>query len=141
MAGSLHLRRTAAVAAALIALLLFAGANPALADKRVALVIGNSAYKSVAPLPNPAKDAAAIGTMLTKAGFEVVDAREDLPVADMKRMIRDFSDKVRDADIAVVFYAGHGIEVDGTNYLIPVDARLERDIDVEDETVSLDRIV
>ncbi|MFX9081352.1 caspase family protein, partial [Acinetobacter baumannii] len=88
-------------------------------------------------LPNPAKDAAAIGTMLTKAGFEVVDAREDLPVADMKRMIRDFSDKVGDADIAVVFYAGHGIEVDGMNYLIPVDARLERDIDVEDETVSL----
>ena len=141
MAGSLHLRRTAAVAAAFIALLLLAGANPALADKRVALVIGNSAYKSVTPLPNPAKDAAAIGTMLTKAGFEVVDAREDLPVADMKRMIRDFSDKVGDADIAVVFYAGHGIEVDGTNYLIPVDARLERDIDVEDETVSLDRIV
>jgi len=115
--------------------------HPALADKRVALVIGNSAYTSVTALPNPAKDAAAIGKMLTKAGFEVVDAREDLPAADMKRMIRDFSDKVRDADIAVVFYAGHGIEVDGTNYLIPVDARLERDIDVEDETVSLDRIV
>ncbi|MGL4560656.1 MAG: caspase family protein, partial [Afipia sp.] len=141
MTGSFYLRRTAAVAAALIVLLCVTGANPALADKRVALVIGNSAYKSVTPLPNPAKDAAAIGAMLIKAGFEVIDAREDLPVADMKRMIRDFSDKVRDADIAVVFYAGHGIEVDGTNYLIPVDARLERDIDVEDETVSLDRIV
>lgn len=129
----------AAVAVGFALSLLFT--HPALADKRVAMVIGNSAYKSVTPLPNPAKDAAAIGAMLTKAGFEVVDAREDLPVADMKRMIRDFSDKVRDADIAVVFYAGHGIEVDGTNYLIPVDARLERDIDVEDETVSLDRIV
>lgn len=129
----------AAVAVGFALSLLFT--HPALADKRVAMVIGNSAYKSVTPLPNPAKDAAAIGAMLTKAGFEVVEAREDLPVADMKRMIRDFSDKVRDADIAVVFYAGHGIEVDGTNYLIPVDARLERDIDVEDETVSLDRIV
>ena len=141
MAGSFHLRRTAAVAAALIVLLCITGANPALADKRVALVIGNSAYKNVTPLTNPAKDAAAVGTMLTKAGFEVVEAREDLAAADMKRLIRDFSDKVRDADIAVVFYAGHGIEVDGINYLIPVDARLERDIDVEDETVSLDRIV
>lgn len=128
-----------AVAVGFVLSLLFT--HPVLADKRVAMVIGNSAYKSVTPLPNPAKDAAAIGAMLTKAGFEVVDAREDLPAADMKRMIRDFSDKVREADIAVVFYAGHGIEVDGTNYLIPVDARLERDIDVEDETVSLDRIV
>ena len=128
-------------AAAIAGGLSFLAVHPAFADKRVALVIGNSAYTRVAPLPNPAKDAAAIGAMLTKAGFDVVDAREDIPAADMKRMIRDFSDKVRDADIAVVFYAGHGIEVDGTNYLIPVDARLERDIDVEDETVSLDRIV
>ncbi|MFI2869183.1 caspase family protein, partial [Klebsiella aerogenes] len=86
MTGSFYLRRTAAVAAALIVLLCVTGANPALADKRVALVIGNSAYKSVTPLPNPAKDAAAIGAMLIKAGFEVIDAREDLPVADMKRM-------------------------------------------------------
>jgi uncharacterized caspase-like protein len=140
MTGTFHLRRAAVVAAFAALLHLFA-TNAAMADKRVALVIGNSAYKNVSNLPNPAKDAAAIGTMLTKAGFDVVDAREDVPVADMKRMIRDFSDKVRDADVAVVFYAGHGIEVDGTNYLIPVDARLERDIDVEDETVSLDRIV
>lgn len=139
MTGTCPLRRAAA--AAFVAVLWIGGAHPAFADKRVALVIGNSAYKNVTPLPNPSKDAAAIGAMLTKAGFDVVDAREDVPVADMKRMIRDFSDKVRDADVAVVFYAGHGIEVDGTNYLIPVDARLERDIDVEDETVSLDRIV
>ena len=129
------------VAAAIVLGLSILAPGTALADKRVALVIGNSAYQNVAQLPNPAKDAAAIGAMLTKAGFDVVDAREDVSTADMKRMIRDFSDKVRDADIAVVFYAGHGIEVDGTNYLIPVDARLERDIDVEDETVSLDRIV
>ncbi len=142
MSGICRRSIAAPLAAAAIAVgLSLLSAHPALADKRVALVIGNSAYKSVTPLPNPAKDAAAIGAMLTKAGFEVVDAREDVPAADMKRMIRDFSDKVRDADIAVVFYAGHGIEVDGTNYLIPVDARLERDIDVEDETVSLDRIV
>lgn len=142
MAGKLQRRMATWPVAAVAALAVLAcGAHPAWADKRVALVMGNSAYKSVNPLPNPARDAAAIGALLTKAGFEVVDAREDLPAADMKRMIRDFSDKVRDADVAVVFYAGHGIEVDGTNFLIPVDARLERDIDVEDEAVSLDRIV
>lgn len=112
----------------------------AAADKRVALVIGNSAYRSVTPLPNPSKDAAAIGAMFRRTGFDVVDSKEDLSGADMRRMIRDFSDKVRDADIAVVFYAGHGIEVDGTNYLLPVDTRLERDIDVEDEAISLERV-
>ena len=59
----------------------------------------------------------------------------------MRRALRDFSDEVRDSDIALIFYAGHGIEVNGTNYLIPVDAALERDIDVEDETISLDRVL
>lgn len=111
------------------------------ADKRVALVIGNSDYKNVSQLPNPSRDADAIGALLKKAGFDVVDARTNLGGSDMRRLIRDFSDKVTGADIAVVFYAGHGIEVDGTNYLLPVDTRLERDIDVEDEAVSLERVV
>jgi Caspase domain len=118
-----------------------AGATQAAADKRVALVIGNSAYRNVTKLPNPAKDAASIGDMLKKAGFDIVDAREDVSNAEMRHMIRDFSDKARDADVALVFYAGHGIEIDGINYLLPVDTRLERDVDVEDEAVSLDRIV
>ena len=118
-----------------------ASTTPAQADKRVALVIGNSAYQHVNRLPNPAKDAASMGDMLKKSGFDVVDAKEDVGNAEMRRMIRDFSDKVRDADVALVFYAGHGIEIDGTNYLLPVDTRLERDVDVDDEAVSLDRIV
>lgn len=111
------------------------------ADKRVALVIGNSSYQNVNQLPNPARDAEAIGALLKKAGFDVVDARSNLSGSDMRRVIRDFSDKVTGADIAVVFYAGHGIEVDGNNYLLPVDTRLERDIDVEDEAISLERVV
>jgi hypothetical protein len=111
------------------------------ADKRVALVIGNSAYKHVGKLPNPASDARAVADLLKRSGFEVVESRQDLSINDMRRAMRDFSDKTRDADIAVVFYAGHGIEVDGINYLLPVDAALERDIDVEDEALSLDRIV
>jgi len=116
-------------------------AAPAKADKRVALVIGNSGYQNVNKLPNPAKDAAAIAAMLTKIGFDVVNNKEDATNADMRKMVRDFSQQAADADVALVYYAGHGIELNGTNYLIPVDARLERDVDVEDETVSLDRIV
>ncbi len=115
--------------------------SSAFADKRVALVIGNSAYQNVARLPNPAKDAAAMADMLRKAGFNVVNSKQDVGNSDMRRMVRDFSDQARDADVAVVYYAGHGIEIDGTNYLLPVDTRLERDVDVEDEAVSLDRIV
>jgi uncharacterized caspase-like protein len=121
--------------------LLIVTSNSAWAEKRVALVIGNSAYTNVAKLPNPANDAAAVADMLKKAGFDVVDSRHDLNAAELKRVLRDFADTVRDADIAVFYYAGHGIEVDGANYLVPVDAALARDVDVEDETVPLDRIV
>jgi uncharacterized caspase-like protein len=110
-------------------------------EKRIALVIGNSAYKNVSRLANPASDSTAMAALLQRSGFEVVLHRQDLSIADMRRALRDFGDKARDADIAVVFYAGHGIEVDGTNYLLPVDTVLERDSDVEDEGVSLDRIV
>jgi hypothetical protein len=113
----------------------------ALAEKRVALIIGNSAYKSTSALPNPMRDADAVATLLRAARFDVVEAKRDLGVVAMRRALRDFSDQVIGADIAAVFYAGHGIEVNGTNYLIPVDAVLERDMDVEDETVSLERIV
>jgi caspase domain-containing protein len=116
-------------------------ADPAFAEKRVALIIGNSAYENVARLGNPANDAAAMTTTLKQAGFDLVDSRRNLNIADMRRAFRDFSDKARDADVAVVYYAGHGIEVDGTNYLIPVDAVLERDLDVYDEAFPLDRIL
>src|SRR6476646_5332693 len=115
--------------------------QPAFADKRVALVIGNSAYQNVARLPNPVNDGATIAATLKDAGFDVVDSRHDLPAAETRRALRDFADRARDADIAVVYYAGHGIEVDGGNYLIPVDARLERDTDIYDEGLSLDRIL
>src|SRR6266446_6154574 len=121
-------------------LLLFA-CQPAFAEKRVALVLGNSAYQNVAPLANPVNDSAKIASTLKAAGFDVVDSRHDLPAAETRRALRDFADRSRDADIAVVYYAGHGMEVDGTNYLIPVDAKLERDTDVYDEALSLDRVL
>jgi len=115
--------------------------SPALADKRVAFVIGNSNYQNVGTLTNPANDAAAITEMFKKAKFDVVESRRDLKNTEMRRALRDFTEKTRDADIAVIYYAGHGIEVDGTNYLIPVDASLERDTDAYDEAIALDRIL
>ena len=113
----------------------------AFAEKRVALVIGNSAYQNVPKLLNPVNDARAVAALLKNAGFDVVESRSDLGIANIKRAMRDFANVALDADIGVIYYAGHGIEVEGTNYLIPVDAALERDIDVDDETVSLDRVL
>ena len=134
--GSLKLSRWALAAAALLTV-----CQPAFAEKRVALVLGNSAYLNVAQLSNPVNDSAKIAATLKAAGFDVVDSRRDLPAAETRRALRDFADRARDADIAVVYYAGHGIEVDGANYLIPVDAKLERDTDVYDEALSLDRVL
>src|SRR5712675_1517142 len=125
----------------LAAALLLLASQPAFAEKRVALVLGNSAYLNVAQLTNPVNDSARMAATLKDAGFDVVDSRRDLPAAETRRALRDFADRARDADIAVVYYAGHGIEVDGTNYLIPVDAKLERDTDVYDEAFSLDRVL
>ena len=127
--------------ATLVCLLFAWTAGVAKAERRIALVIGNSAYKNVAQLPNPARDAAAIAAMLEKAGFDVVEHKSDLGNLKMRRVLRDFARKARRADIAVVYYAGHGIEVDGINYLIPVDAKLASDIDVYDEAIPLTRIV
>jgi len=115
--------------------------SPAWAEKRVALVIGISKYQSVPRLVNPARDADAMSVLFKKAGFDVVESGRDLGISDLRKSIRLFSDTSRDADISVVYYAGHGIEVDGTNYLVPADARLVSDFDVEDETISLDRVL
>src|SRR5712671_838274 len=115
--------------------------HPAFAEKRVALVMGNSAYQNVSRLANPANDSDAMSATFKGAGFDVVDLKRDLTANEMRRALRDFSDRVRDADIAIVYFAGHGIEIDGTNYVIPVDAVLERDIDAFDEAVPLDRLL
>ena len=115
--------------------------QPALADKRVALVIGNSSYQNVPALTNPVNDAAAIAEMFRKAMFDVVESRRDLKYMEMRRALRDFADNARGADVAVIYFAGHGLEIDGTNYVVPVDAVFERDSDVDDEAISLNRIL
>jgi hypothetical protein len=126
----------------LVLVVLFCSASEqALAGRRVALVIGNSSYQSVPSLTNPANDATAVTDMFKTAGFDVVESRRNLKNAELRRVLNNFYDSTRDADIAVVYYAGHGIEVDGSNYIVPVDAVLERDRDVLDETIPLDRVV
>lgn len=125
----------------LAALLMMASAGVACAEKRVALVMGVSKYEYVPQLVNPTRDAASVADIFKKAGFDVVEMKRDLSIADMRRAIRDFATATSNADMAVVYYAGHGIEVNGVNYLIPTDARLVTDFDVEDETVSLDRVL
>ena len=137
--GDVRMRAVVAVLLAVCSTWLFD--QPAFAEKRVALVMGNSAYRNVGRLANPVNDSEAMSAIFRKAGFDVVDLKRDLSVSEMRRALRDFSDSVRDADIAIVYYAGHGIEINGSNYLIPVDAALESDIDVFDEAIPLDRIL
>ena len=79
--------------------------------------------------------------MFKSAGFHSVDSKLDLNANEMRKTLREFGNRTRDADVAVIYYAGHGIELDGTNYLIPVDATLETDTDVLDETFPLDRVL
>ena len=131
--------------AAIFLLLLAAGgliadARTSLADKRVALVIGNSDYQHVARLATPVNDAAAVGALLERVGF-AVQLRNDVTNIGLRRELREFSQHAHEADVAVIFYAGHGIDVGGSNFLIPIDARLAADRDVEDEAISLERLI
>jgi hypothetical protein len=116
-------------------------ANAAAAERRVALVVGISAHTNAPTLPNTNNDSKAIAALFKSIGFEVVISRNDLDVVDFKRTVREFLITAENADVAVVYYAGHGIEIGGTNYLIPVDARLSHDYDVDDEAIALDRII
>lgn len=108
---------------------------------RVALVLGNGGYTRVAGLPNATSDADLIAGSLRKAGFSDVIVAKDLTRAAMVDTLRAFRDKADRADWAVVYFAGHGIEAAGRNYLIPVDATLKDDRDIEAETVPLDEIM
>jgi len=116
-----------------------AACQAAVAENRVALVIGNSGYQSVTALPNPENDAKAMAELLTSAGFEVVSAR-DLTQGEMRTVIGDFAARVagKGSDtVALVFYAGHGLQVDGDNYLVPIDAKFGREADVPLQAVRL----
>ena len=103
-------------------------------------MIGNSAYQHAEELPNPRNDAKAIAEALTRAGFEV-DLRIDLDQLGMQHALRDFGLKAEGADAAVVFYAGHGVQVAGENYLLPIDATLERERDLLYEALPLNLVM
>lgn len=112
----------------------------ALAEARVALVIGNSAYQNTQVLTNPLNDARDVSAALKTTGFDVVEAFD----ADKRRIdaaLRAFTDKLTKADVALFFYAGHGLQVGLQNFLVPVDAKLERERDLEFEAVRLDFVL
>jgi tetratricopeptide (TPR) repeat protein len=112
---------------------------PLIAERRVALVVGNSAYTAVPALPNPERDAQAIAAALRSIGFQTVMLETNTTRERLVAALRAFEDEVEKADWAVIYYAGHGIEIGGVNYLVPVDAKLTADRDVQDEAVPLDR--
>jgi tetratricopeptide (TPR) repeat protein len=109
--------------------------------KRVALVIGNSTYQNVQHLPNPLRDADAVAEALRNVGFQSVQVEHDLTREQLTKALRRFEDVAATANWAVIYYAGHGIVLNGENYLVPVDARLVSDRDVQDEAVPLDRVL
>lgn len=135
-----------ALARALIAIVLVwaAGCNLAAAEtqdgKRVALVIGNSAYQHTSALKNPVNDARDVIALLAGLGFQVTEGL-DLDKAGLEAKVRAFSSELDGADTALFYYAGHGLQVDGINYLVPVDAKVSAEDDVDFELMPLRQLV
>jgi hypothetical protein len=115
---------------ALSAISILLSVNAAKADRRVAFVVGNGAYKNVQPLPNPAIDAKSMARVLRNVGFDVVEGT-NLTRDKMTERLLEFGKKAQGADVALFFYAGHGIAINGTNYLLPVDADLKSEMEVK----------
>lgn len=111
----------------------------AIASRRVALIIGNSAYQHTPPLANPKHDAIDIGEALKRHKFEIVSGF-DLNKVDMDKKVREFAERIRGASVGVFFFAGHGLQVSGQNYLVPVDAKLSTAAALDWEMVRLDLV-
>jgi hypothetical protein len=108
---------------------------------RIALVIGNSKYETFDTLANPKKDAVAIADALRKSGFQNVKLLTDADRQSLLAALKSFTEDSQNANWSVVYFAGHGIELDGSNYLVPVDAKFENDADIPKEGVALDQIL
>lgn len=126
--------------AAALAIITSAPALAAHAETRVALVVGNGGYENTTPLANPTNDATDIAAALEKSGFTVVRAI-DVKRRDFDSALRRYTELLSGADVALFFYAGHGLQVGTQNYLVPVDARLARERDLEFEAVSLEFVL
>jgi uncharacterized caspase-like protein len=111
-----------------------------LSHKKVALVIGNGAYKNAVELPNPKRDATLMATTLRTAGFTVIEGT-DLDKAGMSALIDQFTEAAYDSDVALVYYSGHGMQVDGVNYLSPIDGQLEKASQLQTRTISINQIL
>ena len=109
-------------------------------EQRVALVMGNNAYQgALSPLRNPINDARAIKNILENKGFDVI-YRENGTKKNMRKALNQFSNKIKQGGVGFFYFSGHGIEVDGQNYLIPVDAKIDEKSDTQDEAISLGKI-
>jgi tetratricopeptide (TPR) repeat protein len=116
-------------------------ATAAKQGRRVALVIGNSAYKNVSRLTNPQRDAETMAAALRNVGFDVVRTAADADREKLAAALRGFANDAEKSDWAVVYYAGHGMEMNGVNYLVPTDAKLAADRDVQFEAVPLEQVM
>jgi hypothetical protein len=117
------------------------GPGTAANARRIALVIGNGAYRNVHALDNPPRDARLIGSVLRDVGFQTVTVVNDLTRDKFFETLRAFAAEAEKADWAVVYYAGHGFEIGGVNYLVPIDTRLAADKDAETEAVALEQVI
>ncbi|NRP18272.1 Secretory immunoglobulin A-binding protein EsiB [Ensifer adhaerens] len=122
-----------------VAVLAFAPTD-VLAAKRVALLIGNEKYEATSQLNNPANDVELMKASFEEAGFDSVTTVHDVGRQAMVKALRDFEDLATGADVAIVYYSGHGMEMNGQNFLLPTDVKLQTDKDIEDEAVGLDRV-
>lgn len=123
-----------------IGLFLFGLVTPAFGEKRVALVIGNAAYHNASPLVNTLNDASDMSDKLAALGFDVITGK-DLSMDTLRDTIRKFVKKLDDTDVAILFYAGHGLQINGVNYIVPIDATLLAEVDVAFEAISLEMIL
>ena len=133
--------RARALAQDRLAALTETGKGRSARTQRIALVIGNGAYRNVHALDNPPRDARLIAASLKELGFQTVTLANDLTRDKFFETLKSFAAEAEKADWAVVYYAGHGFEIGGVNYLVPVDARLAADKDAETEAVALEQVI
>jgi uncharacterized caspase-like protein len=135
--------RTCGALATVIALLSLLSADPAAAEKRIALVVGNSAYQNITRLDNPRNDATLMAETLAGLGFTLVGGRAqlDLDKAALDTDVQNFGQQIQGADVALFYYAGHGVQVNGSNYLVPVGANPTREADVDFQMVDINLVL
>jgi Caspase domain len=131
------------VLATVIALLSLLSAGPATAEKRIALVVGNSAYQNITRLDNPRNDATLMADTLSGLGFTLIGGRAqlDLDKAALDTDVQNFGRQIQGADVALFYYAGHGVQVNGSNYLVPVGANPTREADVDFQMVDINLVL